>query len=93
MHGYQSDKELLLKRLARIEGQIRGIANMVENDRYCIDILDQVAASSKALKAVAVLLTKDHLGHCVSESIKNDKDHGEAKINEAVAAIDMLVKS
>jgi DNA-binding FrmR family transcriptional regulator len=93
MPGYESDKEQLAKRLARIEGQVRGIAKMIEDDRYCIDILDQVSAVSKGLKVVALHLTREHLGHCVSESIKSDADGGIAKLDEAVSAIERLVKS
>ncbi|MFN8015438.1 MAG: metal-sensitive transcriptional regulator [Acidimicrobiia bacterium] len=92
-HGYHQNKEAVLKRLARIEGQVRGIKEMVNNDRYCIDILDQVSACSKALKKVAVLLTKDHLEHCVAESIQSDKDSGKSKIEEAINAIDRLATS
>ena len=93
MPGYVSNKEQLAKRLSRIEGQVRGIAKMIEDDRYCIDVLDQVSAVSKALKVVALHLTREHLGHCVAESIKSDKDGGTAKLDEAVSAIDRLVKS
>lgn len=93
MHGYQSDKKQLQKRLARIEGQVRGISKMVDEDRYCIDILDQVSAVTKALKAVSVLLVNDHLGHCVREAIETKKDHGQAKLDEATAAIERLVRS
>ena len=64
-HGYATDKEAYLKRLRRIEGQVRGIARMVEEDKYCIDVLTQVAAINKALHAVSLGLVQDHISHCV----------------------------
>lgn len=66
MPGYDSDKELFLRRLKRIEGQVRGIAGMIEDDRYCIDVLAQVSAATRALQGVAVGLMEDHLRHCVT---------------------------
>jgi len=65
-HGYAADKELLRKRLARIEGQVRGVARMIEDDRYCIDVLTQLAAIDTALEAVALKVLEDHVQHCVA---------------------------
>lgn len=93
MNGYTEDKDAYLKRLRRIEGQVRGIAKMVEDDKYCIDILTQVSAATKALENVALGLLDDHLGHCVSEAAAQGGDVAEEKIAEASAAIARLVKS
>jgi DNA-binding FrmR family transcriptional regulator len=93
MSGYSSDKEALRKRLARIEGQVRGIARMVDEDRYCIDVLDQVSAVNKALEKVALSLFRDHLDHCVVDAVRSDADGGRAKLDEAATAIERLVRS
>ncbi|MEY2473223.1 MAG: CsoR family transcriptional regulator, copper-sensing transcriptional repressor [Actinomycetota bacterium] len=84
MQGYADDKAAILKRLRRVEGQVRGLQRMVEEDKYCIDILDQVSAATKALQAVALQLLDDHLTHCLTDS---------DRITEASAAIARLVKS
>jgi DNA-binding FrmR family transcriptional regulator len=89
MRGYYDDKEDILKRLRRIEGQVRGLQRMVENDEYCIDILTQITAASNALKKVAVVLLEDHLGHCMKEGRHAGKD----MVSEATAAIERLVKA
>ena len=89
MRGYYADKEDILARLRRIEGQVRGIQRMVDNDKYCIDILTQVNAATRALKQVAVGLLDDHIRHCVA----NQTEEGKDMIKEATAAIDRLVKS
>ena len=89
MRGYYEDKQAVLARLKRIEGQTRGLQRMVENDEYCIDILTQIGAVSSALKKVAVALLDDHLRHCVS----NQTEQGKDMVAEATAAIDRLVKS
>jgi len=83
MPGYSDDKEAILKRLRRVEGQVRGIQRMVDDDKYCIDVLDQVSAATKALQAVALQLLDDHLKHCLTED----------KVEEASAAIARLVRS
>jgi DNA-binding FrmR family transcriptional regulator len=88
--GYSDDKAAHLKRLARIEGQVRGIARMVEQDTYCIDVLTQVSAATKALQAVALGLLDDHLGHCVVNAVGADR---EVKLKEASDAIARLVRS
>jgi CsoR family transcriptional regulator, copper-sensing transcriptional repressor len=93
MHGYVEDKDELLKRLRRAEGQVRGLQRMVEEDAYCIDIITQVSAATKALETVALLLLDDHLGHCVAEAAREGGAVADEKINEASAAIARLVRS
>ena len=93
MNGYTADKPNLLKRLARAEGQVRGIARMVEDDKYCIDILTQVSAATKALETVALSLLADHLSHCVAEASAEGGDVAAEKIREANEAIARLVRS
>ena len=93
MHGYTENKSAYIKRLRRIEGQIRGITRMVDEDVYCIDILTQISAATRALQAVSVGLLEDHLGHCVREAIESGKDEGDAKVEEAARAIERLVRS
>jgi DNA-binding FrmR family transcriptional regulator len=89
MRGYYEDKQALLGRLRRIEGQVRGLQRMVENDDYCIDILTQITAASNALKKVAVGLLDDHIRHCLAQETEAGKD----MVREATAAIERLVKS
>lgn len=91
--GYHDDKTAVLKRLSRIEGQIRGITRMVESDTYCIDVLTQVSAATKALQAVALMLLDEHLSHCVAEAAGRGGVEAEEKIAEASAAIARLVRS
>ncbi|MCO1577188.1 metal-sensitive transcriptional regulator [Crossiella sp. SN42] len=93
MHGYSSDKNGYLKRLRRVEGQIRGLQRMVENDEYCIDILTQISAATKALQAVSLGLIDEHLKHCVSQAIAEGGETAEAKVREASEAIARLVRS
>ena len=93
MHGYTQEKDDYLKRLRRIEGQIRGIARMVEQDGYCIDVLTQVSAATKALQSVALGLLDEHLGHCVAEAIAEGGETADAKVREASDAIARLVRS
>ena len=92
--GYVESKADYLKRLRRVEGQIRGLQRMVENDDYCIDILTQVSAATKALQTVAVGLVDEHLRHCVANATRTG-DHSESDrlITEASRAIERLVKS
>jgi DNA-binding FrmR family transcriptional regulator len=92
MRGYSGDKDGYLKRLRRIEGQIRGLQRMVENDEYCIDVLTQIAAATKALQAVSIGLLDEHLKHCVAQAIA-DGDNAEEKVREASEAIARLVRS
>ncbi|HJY73871.1 MAG TPA: metal-sensitive transcriptional regulator [Streptosporangiaceae bacterium] len=93
MYGYTQDKEDYLKRLRRIEGQVRGLQKMVEDDKYCIDVLTQVSAVTKALQTVALGLLEDHLGHCVTQAVAEGGDAADAKVREASDAIARLVKS
>lgn len=93
MWGYSEDKAEYLKRLRRIEGQIRGLQRMVDNDEYCIDILTQIAAATKALQAVSLGLIEQHLGHCVSQAVTVGGEVADAKLREASQAIARLVKS
>lgn len=93
MNGYVPNKDDLLKRLRRAEGQVRGIARMVEEDQYCIDILTQVSAATKALETVALSLLGDHLSHCVAEASAEGGAVAAEKIREANEAIARLVRS
>jgi DNA-binding FrmR family transcriptional regulator len=93
MRGYTAGKDDYLKRLRRIEGQIRGLQRMVENDEYCIDVLTQISAATKALQSVSLGLIDEHLKHCVAEAIAAGEDTGTDKIREASDAIARLVKS
>jgi DNA-binding FrmR family transcriptional regulator len=91
--GYVDNKEQLLKRLRRAEGQVRGIERMVENDVYCIDVLTQVSAVTKALESVALSLLDDHLSHCVAEATEQGGEVASLKLREASQAIARLVRS
>jgi CsoR family transcriptional regulator, copper-sensing transcriptional repressor len=91
--GYAADKAAVLNRLRRIEGQVRGIERMVEGDTYCIDVLTQVAAVTKALQAVAVELLEDHLAHCVRDAMASAGPGADEMVAEASAAIARLVRS
>lgn len=93
MVGYTTDKSDLINRLRRAEGQVRGIQRMVESDTYCIDILTQVSAATKALENVALVLLDDHLAHCVAEAAREGGSVADEKIKEASAAIARLVRS
>jgi DNA-binding FrmR family transcriptional regulator len=91
--GYVDNKQAHLKRLRRIEGQVRGLQRMVEEDTYCIDVLTQVSAATKALESVALLLLEEHLSHCVTHAIHAGGTEAEEKVKEASAAIARLVRS
>jgi DNA-binding FrmR family transcriptional regulator len=91
--GYIDNKEAVQKRLRRVEGQVRGLQRMVDEDRYCIEILEQVSAATKALQAVALGLLDDHLAHCVSDAVRKGGDEAVEKLDEASAAIGRLVRS
>ena len=91
--GYLSRKDDYLKRLRRVEGQARGLQRMVDEEQYCIDILTQVAAMTKALQAVSIGLLEDHLNHCVVDAARAGDAQGRAKVTEAVDAIARLVRS
>lgn len=93
-HGYSGDKARLLARLSRIEGQVRGIARMIEDDKYCIDVLTQISATSSGLENVALVLLEDHLAHCVVDAARSGSPaEAEQKVTEAADAIKRLVKS
>ncbi len=92
-YGYHDDKAAYLARLRRIEGQVRGLHRMVEEDTYCIDILTQVSAVTKALQGVAVGLVEDHLGHCVRDAVAAGGGEADAKVAEASAAIARLLRT
>jgi DNA-binding FrmR family transcriptional regulator len=93
-HGYSADKDELLKRLARIEGQVRGIARMIEDDRYCIDILTQLGAVDTALEAVALRVLEDHVGHCVAGALSSgDAAQAEEKSRELLEAVQRFAKT
>lgn len=93
MHGYHGDKAKLTARLRRIEGQVRAIEQMVEDDKYCIDVLTQISAANSALKSVALLLLDDHLGHCVRQAAAEGGSLADEKLDEASVAIARLVRS
>jgi DNA-binding FrmR family transcriptional regulator len=92
-HGYSAQKENYAKRLRRIEGQVRGIAKMIDEDKYCIDVLTQISAVNSALQSVALGLLDEHLGHCVSHAVAAGGEEADAKLAEASAAIARLVRS
>ena len=91
--GYSDHKDAVAKRLRRIEGQVRGLQRMVEEDKYCIDVLTQISAATSALRAVALELLEDHLGHCVAHAAVAGGPQAQAKVREAAAAVERLVKS
>src|SRR3954451_1315859 len=91
--GYAADKDTILKRLRRIEGQVRGLQRMVDDDVYCIDVLTQISAATKALQSVAVGLLEQHIRHCVADAAANDPEHLDHMVGEATKAIERLVKS
>jgi DNA-binding FrmR family transcriptional regulator len=91
--GYRDDKTAVLARLKRAEGQVRGIQKMVEDDRYCIDVLQQISAATRALQGVALQLLEDHLAHCVAEAVQAGGPEKDAKLREASEAIARLVRS
>ncbi len=93
MPGYTGSKDDYAKRMRRIEGQVRGIARMIEEDTYCIDVLTQVSAVTKALQAVSIGLVEDHLGHCVVDAARVSPEAGQEKVREAADAIARLVRS
>jgi CsoR family transcriptional regulator, copper-sensing transcriptional repressor len=93
MYGYTHDKDSYLRRLRRIEGQVRGLQRMIDEDKYCIDILTQVAAATKALQSVALGLLEEHLSHCVAEAVAEGGDGAADKVREASEAIARLVRS
>ena len=94
MRGYTMDKDDYLKRLRRVEGQVRGLQRMVEDDTYCIDVLTQLSAVTKALQSVGIGLLEQHVNHCVVDAALNeDPEAAKAKVQEATRAIERLVRS
>ena len=93
MNGYTAHKDDYLKRLRRVEGQVRGLQKMVEDDKYCIDILTQISAASKALQSVALALLDEHMAGCVLDAAKVGGRDADAKVREASEAIARLVRS
>lgn len=93
MRGYSEQKDAHQRRLRRIEGQIRGLQRMIDNDEYCIDVLTQISAATRALQAVSIALLDEHLKHCVSDAITKGGEEADEKIREATAAIARLVRS
>jgi DNA-binding FrmR family transcriptional regulator len=85
--GYVGDKEALLRRLSRIEGQVRGVRGMVEDEAYCIDVITQLAAVTSALDGVALKLLEDHTGHCVRDALERGGDDADEKLDEVIAAV------
>jgi DNA-binding FrmR family transcriptional regulator len=87
-HGYSKDKDALIKRLHRIEGQVRGVEKMVENDRYCIDVLTQISAVNTALESLAFKILDEHVRHCVAGALASgDKDDAHSKTEELLGAV------
>jgi CsoR family transcriptional regulator, copper-sensing transcriptional repressor len=93
MYGYTHDKANYLRRLRRIEGQVRGLERMIEQDKYCIDVLTQVSATTRALQSVALALLAEHLGCCVTQAVAEGGETAQEKIREASDAITRLVRS
>ncbi|MFN8038404.1 MAG: metal-sensitive transcriptional regulator [Acidimicrobiales bacterium] len=93
MPGYSISRDDYLKRLRRIEGQVRGLQGMIEDDAYCIDVMTQIASVTKALQSVGLGLLDEHIRHCVRHAAETDPAEGDAKVEEAVAAVARLLKS
>ncbi|TVR34203.1 MAG: metal-sensitive transcriptional regulator [Nitriliruptor sp.] len=92
MHGYAGNRDDLLARLRRIEGQVRGLQRMVEEDRYCIDVLTQISSATRALQGVATEMLDDHVRHCVRDAIDQGPQTADEKIDEALDVIHRLIK-
>ncbi|MGI8589670.1 MAG: metal-sensitive transcriptional regulator [Nakamurella sp.] len=93
MNGYTGTRSDYIKRLSRVEGQVRGLSRMVEEDKYCIDILTQVSAATRALQSVAIKLLEDHMAHCIADAVAQGGDTADAKVKEASDAIARLIRS
>ena len=91
--GYSDNKDNYAKRLRRIEGQVRGIAKMIDDEKYCIDILTQISAVNSAMQSVALGLLSEHLRHCVTHAVAEGGEEADKKLAEASAAIARLVRS
>ena len=93
-YGYAKDKEALVKRLHRIEGQVRGVEKMVENDRYCIDILTQIAAANTALESLALKILDGHVRHCVAGALASgDEADAHTKTEELLEAVQRFART
>ena len=92
MHGYHANKDELGSRLRRIEGQVRGLQRMLDEDRYCIDVLTQIASTTSALQGVAVSMLDDHVRHCVRDAIDQGPETADAKVDEALDVITRLIR-
>ena len=93
MAGYSIERDDYLRRLRRIEGQVRGLQRLIAEDTYCIDVLTQISSVTKSLQSVGLGLLDEHLRHCVRDAVSDDADHGDEKIDEAVAAVARLLRS
>ena len=93
MRGYSIERDDYLTRLRRIEGQVRGLQRLIEEDTYCIDVLTQIASVTKALQGVGLGLLDEHIRHCVRDAAEIDRHEGDAKVEEAVAAVERLLRS
>ena len=93
MRGYTMNRTDYLNRLRKIEGQVRGLQRMIEGDEYCIDVLTQLSSVTAALQGVAIGLVDEHLRHCVMEAAETSDDDRDAKLNDAVRAVERLVRS
>jgi CsoR family transcriptional regulator, copper-sensing transcriptional repressor len=91
VHGYTERRDELLTRLRRIEGQVRGLQRMLEDDRYCIDVLTQISSATRALQGVAVSLLDDHVRHCVRDAISEGPEAADDKVDEALTVIHRLI--
>jgi DNA-binding FrmR family transcriptional regulator len=91
--GYVEDKDAVLSRLARIEGQVRGLRRMVEDEAYCVDVLTQVAAVTKALEGVSLKLLSDHTNHCVRDAVERGGSEADAKVDELLAAVERFART
>ncbi len=92
MHGYSQNSDDILARLRRIEGQIRGLQRMIEEDRYCIDVLTQISSATKSLQSVATGMLDDHVRHCVRDAIGQGESAADEKVDEALEVIHRLIK-
>lgn len=93
MRGYEMHKDDYRNRLRRIEGQVRGLQRMIDEDEYCIDVLTQVVSVTKALQGVGLGLLDEHLRHCVREAAESSRSEGDVKLSEAVNAVERLLKA
>ena len=91
--GYIADKQAILRRLARIEGQIRGVSAMVDDEAYCVDVLTQISAATKALDGVALRLLADHTNHCVRDAVERGGTEADEKVAELIAAVERFSRT